>query len=159
MTPTPNRGRERRLDDSDGQGQQPAHSTRLFINEQNTKKEARTILLRPCTEMNKNRKGIKSYRELAEEAGVSVGQIAKAQKIHELGRSDEVISGKKTVNEILREEGLLPPLKGKGKGQSSKLQTCIKHLPNWTDDELETLCTALVRELEKRENTDVPDRK
>lgn len=109
--------------------------------------------------MNKNRKYKKNYRELAEEAGVSVGQIAKAVKVDELGRSHEVIRGEKTVNEILREEGLLPPLKGKGKGKSSKLQTCIKHLPNLTNEEIETLCTALVQELEKRENTDVPDTK
>lgn len=100
--------------------------------------------------MNKNRKGEKSYRELAEEAGVSVGQIAKAMKVHELGRSHEVIRGEKTVNEILREEGLLPTKK------TTALSRCIDTLPKLTDDELETLCSALVGKLEKREeNTDV----
>ena len=58
--------------------------------------------------MNKNREFKKSYREMAKEAGVSVGTIAKAAKVNELGRSQEVIDGIKTANEILQEEGLMP---------------------------------------------------
>lgn len=102
--------------------------------------------------MNKNRKGKKSYREMAADAGVSVGQIAKAVKVAELGRSQEVIDGIKTPNEILREEGLLPPLKGRKAPRKTALDTCIETLPKLTDAELETLCSALVKELEKRES-------
>lgn len=106
--------------------------------------------------MNKNRKGKKSYREMAEEAGVSVGHIAKAVKVDELGRSEEVIRGEKTVNEILREEGLLPPLKEKRAGaensatEKSKLETCIETLKALTDAELETLADALVKVMTDR---------
>ena len=46
-------------------------------------------------------------------AGVSVGTIAKAQKVHDLGRSDEVMSGEKTADEILRETRYPPRVKKK----------------------------------------------
>lgn len=102
------------------------------------------------------RKGEKSYIEMAKEAGVSVGQIAKAAKIHELGRSGEVISGEKTPNEILREEGLLPPLKEKqttGENspvEQSQLQPCIDALKKLTIEELKALNTEICAEIERR---------
>ena len=52
--------------------------------------------------MNKNRRYKKRYRELAAEAGVSVGTITKAAKVAELGRSKEVIDGIKTADEVQR---------------------------------------------------------
>ena len=95
--------------------------------------------------MNKNRKRKKSYREMAQEAGVSVGTIAKAMKVDELGRSHEVISGEKTPDEILREEGLLEEKK-----KTTYLSRSIAALPKLTDDELDTLASAVVAEMEKR---------
>ena len=93
--------------------------------------------------MNKNRKYKKSYREMAEEAGVSVGTIAKAVKVEELGRSQEVIGGIKTADEILKEAGL-------SKKKTQPLDSCISTLPKLTDAELEVLCSAIVDELERR---------
>ena len=92
--------------------------------------------------MNKSRKRKQSYREMAAEAGVSVGHISKAVKVDELGRSDEVISGEKTVNEILREEGLLKKTDFHGQ--------CVRALPKLTTAELSSLLSELLAELDAR---------
>ena len=84
---------------------------------------------------------------MAAEAGVSVGQIAKSVQVHELGRSQEVIDGTKTVNEILREEGLMPEKKKKVDtyGQAVRL------LPKLTIDELANLFSEIRAELNSRQ--------
>ena len=97
--------------------------------------------------MNKNRKFQKSYREMAKEAGVSVGMISKCVKVQELGRSQEVIDGKKTVDEVLREEGLMPQPKKK----KTALARCIETLPKLTLTELGTLYDAIHNEVESRD--------
>ena len=96
--------------------------------------------------MNKNRKYKKSYREMAKEAGVSVGVIHKASKVAELGRSQEVIDGIKTADEILREEGLMPQKPKK----KTHLDRCVEILPKLTDDDLATLIKAVLDEIESR---------
>ena len=45
-----------------------------------------------------------SAREMAEEAGVSVGTIKSAKEVVRVGRADEVATGDMTLNKILREE-------------------------------------------------------
>ena len=94
--------------------------------------------------MNKNRKYKKSYREMAAEAGVSVGTITKAAKVAELGRSKEVIDGIKTADEVLKEEGLMQ------KQKKTHLDRCVEILPKLTDDDLATLIKAVLSEIERR---------
>ena len=97
----------------------------------------------------------KTLRKLAEETGISVGTLHKAQQVQKLGRSQEVIDGSKTVNEILREEGLLPPLK-KDKPLVVTTKKAISngyaaHLYEMSDDELETLCHAITEQIHARQ--------
>jgi len=61
------------------------------------------------------------------------------------GRSQEVIDGTKTVNEILREEGLLDTPKKK-----TALDTAIATLKKLTDTELDQLADEVVSEMKKR---------
>ena len=89
------------------------------------------------------RKYKKSYREMATEAGVSVGTIAKAVKVDELGRSQEVIDGKKTPDEILREEGLLK--------KNSAFTRCVDALKKLTIEELVSLESEIQAEIARRE--------
>ena len=85
---------------------------------------------------------------MAEEVGVSIGHITKAVKVDELGRSEEVISGEKTVNEILREEGLLPPLKNQSPTDSNAY---AQEISNLSLDDLGHLLNAIHEQLRVRE--------
>ena len=58
---------------------------------------------RPSAESPSN-DGLKSREELAKEANVGTATIDRAVKVEKAGRSDEVISGKKTQGEIITEE-------------------------------------------------------
>ena len=100
--------------------------------------------------MNKQDKP-RTYRELAKDAGVSVGTITKAVQVHELGRSQEVIDGLKTANEILQEEGLLPKPKPKKK---DAFTICKDALSKLSLLELDTLSGLINEELECRVNLD-----
>lgn len=93
--------------------------------------------------MNKNRKFQKSYRELAADAGVSIGMISPPVKVSELGRSQEVIDGIKTADEILLEEGLAPE-------KPTARSRCIASLTKMDDADLDALAEARLVEMRKR---------
>ena len=101
--------------------------------------------------MNKNRKFQKSYRQMAKEVGVSVGTIHQAAQVHELGRSQEVIDGKKTAREVLREEGILPKKKPKKKKKDA-FEICKDALSELSLVELDQLSALINEELESRGN-------
>lgn len=84
-----------------------------------------------------------TYREMAKNAGVSVGSIAKAVKVEATGRSQEVIDGLKTADEILAEEGLLKKTDFHGQ--------CVRALPKLTTDELTALLSEIRAELDARQ--------
>ena len=88
---------------------------------------------------------------MAKEAGVSVGTIAQAVQVHELGRAQEVIDGKKTAAEILREEGILPKKKPKKK---DAFTICKDALSKLSPVELDQLSALINEELETRGNPD-----
>ena len=60
---------------------------------------------RPAAESPSN-DGLKSRQELAKEANVGTATIDRAIQIEKTGRADEVISGKKTAGEVIKEETL-----------------------------------------------------
>ena len=108
---------------------------------------------RKSSSLMNNKEKPPTYREMAKGAGVSVGSIVKAVKVHKLGRSQEVIDGLKTANEILQEEGLLPKKKPKRKKKDA-FEICKDALSKLSLVELDQLSTLINEELEARVDRD-----